>query len=459
MSVAQKYIGNPSWSEDIRELLGNGKWRSEAENWDTQTSFLNSDELHDETRKAARLLGAYTSCSEAIDHADLKQPVFGAIDVIDMFSGCGGMSAGFKAVSSLVPLYNLVGALDLDSYANKTYETNLGVIPQRNDIVELEKDTCAFDRFLSALPKSRTRPLVLVGCAPCQGFSSHRKKDRNIEDSRNSLVEVFSRIAARVQPEFIVMENVPELLSKKYWGFFERSKLVLENAGYLVRVRVVNMAEFGVPQERFRTLILAAKKPFLMPRGVLEPKNFRTVRQAIGHLTPIQPGIPAKDDPMHVTSHHKKSTIDTISKVPKDGGSRPKGVGPKCLDRVKGFFDVYGRLYWDRPAVTITAYARNPASGRYSHPEQNRGLSIREAALLQGFPKHYVFEGPFDHKFSQIGNAVPPRFAAYLAAHIAGELVGPPLSKDVFEKDLSQDITSPISNSFSSVIAAIKMRR
>jgi DNA (cytosine-5)-methyltransferase 1 len=144
--------------------------------------------------------------------------------------------------------------------------------------------------------------------------------------------------------------------------------------------------------------------------------------------------------------------------IPKDGGSRPTGVGPKCLDRVRGFYDVYGRLAWDRPAITITHYARNPASGRYVHPEQDRGLTIREAALLQSFPKGFQFCGGFDSVFKQIGEAVPPRFAAAVASSCVIEL----LSREPTVDELWQavrPVTSPVSSSFSSVIAGLKMAR
>ncbi len=127
------------------------------------------------------------------------------------------------------------------------------------------------------------------------------------------------------------------------------------------------------------------------------------------------------------------------------------------MDRVDGFRDVYGRMYWDRPANTITAYARNPASGRYVHPHQNRGLTVREAALLQGFPLRFRFEGPFDHRFLQIGNAVPPIFSAYLAAHLLGELRSPS-PPSLSNLDGVIEVCSPTSNSFSSGIAGRKKR-
>lgn len=124
-------------------------------------------------------------------------------------------------------------------------------------------------------------------------------------------------------------------------------------------------------------------------------------------------------DKYHRCSSHKQSTIDVISKVPLNGGSRPNGIGPKCLEKVKGFSDVYGRLSWNKPAITITQYARNPASGRYCHPEQNRGLSIREAARLQSFPDGYIWEGSLGDNFKQIGEAVPPLLSLAIASQIS----------------------------------------
>ena len=158
-----------------------------------------------------------------------------------------------------------------------------------------------------------------------------------------------------------------------------------------------------------------------------------------------------------MTANHRRETLETIKRVPRNGGSRPSGVGPKCLDRVRGFYDVYGRLAWDKPAITVTHYSRNPASGRYVHPVQHRGLSVREAALLQTFPLGFVFEGTFDEKFSQIGNAVPPRFACFVAAQVLCELASakPPADDELG----SVDVTSPVSSSYSSVIAGIKLRR
>lgn len=385
-----------------------------------------------------------------------KRAPAGPIDVIDMFSGCGGMSAGFLALNGLITSYRLLAALDIDETANATYAKNLGTQPHNIDVSELARDGSGQRRILPDCGKGRTRPLVLIGCAPCQGFSSHRN-EAGRHDDRNSLFVDFARIAARLQPDAIVVENVPELLTERYWHFLVRGRRVLEGAGYFVHVGVHNMAEFGVPQERFRALLLAMKRPFAPIRGFLVRPDFRTVRDAIESLPRIAAGERLESDPMHFTAHHRPSTLSVIRAVPKNGGSRPDHVGPDCLRRARqrsgraAYEDVYGRLHWDRPAITVTAYARNPASGRYVHPEQDRGLSIREAASLQGFPRDYTFTGSLDDAFRQIGNAVPPRFAAYVAGHLLGELLSSAPSP-VF----APGVTTDLGPSFSRLIPALK---
>lgn len=385
-----------------------------------------------------------------------KQVPPGPIDVIDMFSGCGGMSTGFLSVNGESPAFRLAGAVDIDEVANRSYELNLGVKPFHADIGELARKPKLLAEIIGAVRPDLSRPLVLIGCAPCQGFSSHRN-EAGAGDPRNSLFVDFARIAAKLRPAAIVVENVPELLTDRYWPFVARAREILKKAGYFVHVGVHNMAEFGVPQERFRALMLAMPKKFRPPTKLLTRSEFRTVRDAIGGLPPVKAGERHPADPMHYTAGHKQSTLETIMAVPPDGGSRPDHVGPDCLRRAKErngravYEDVYGRLSWDRPAITITAYARNPASGRYVHPEQHRGLSVREAALLQSFPDDYQFAGSLDERFRQIGNAVPPAFAAHLASHVLRELH----SEEPLES-FDEGITKPVGPSFSRLIPALK---
>lgn len=373
-------------------------------------------------RRIALSLGALATSPAIFERSPIVHED-AAFDLVDLFCGCGGTSVGFAAISQLGPFFRLASALDIDRHATASYEVNLGVKPLCADIAQLVRERGALRNLPRIFRLRPDHPLILIGCAPCQGFSAHRKKDKSAKlDWRNSLVVDFAEVALTLKPEVIFMENVPELLSGRYRAFYEAAESRLAKAGYVLQSRVVNMAEFGLPQKRYRAVVLGFRRPFRMIEGFLKPEKFPTVREAIGGLPAIQAGKAHPSDPMHVTARHRQATIDVIRRVPKNGGSRPRGVGPKCLDRVKGFYDVYGRLRWDKPAITITAYARNPASGRYVHPTQDRGLSIREAALLQGFPRRHQFVGPFDDRYAQIGNAVPPSFAAQVAAYIIGEL-------------------------------------
>jgi DNA (cytosine-5)-methyltransferase 1 len=410
-----------------------------------------------DARSAARAVGKKIAGSISSHWRKSKKVVPGPIQVIDMFSGCGGMSAGFQSVNSILPVFRVQAAFDICEPANNSYEANLSARTFREDIRKLATDAQGFRGLLESAGYKKEAPTVLIGCAPCQGFSSHRNSDGE-GDPRNDLFLNFIRVASEMSPDAIVMENVPELLTDRYFHYVISARKKLETAGYYVNVSVHNMAEFGVPQERFRALILAMKRPFYPVKGYLHRPKFKTVRDAIGGLPPVTPGVPHASDPMHVSAGHKQSTVDVIRQVPKDGGDRPSGVGPKCLREAKLrhgkeiYEDVYGRLAWSRPAITITGSARNPASGRFVHPEQHRGLTVREASLLQGFPGDFQFVGTLDEKFLQIGNAVPPTFSAYLAASVMGELLGAPLSAE----DFDPGIEKPIGKSFSRVIPSLK---
>ena len=379
----------------------------------------------------------------------------GPVDVVDMFSGCGGMSAGFRALNGLVPAFRFAGAIDIDNVSNRSYQANLGIAPLQGDVSQL----AGCDPLPKAvMPRRRRRaPLVLIGCAPCQGFSSYRNR-YGLKDTRNSLFMDFANLAARLLPDAVVVENVPELLTDRYWRLVQNARDLLGHCGYCVHLNVHNMAEFGLPQERFRALLVAMRRPFRFPaRGFLERAQFRTVRDTIAGLPRVSGGERCEIDEMHYSAGHKESTLRTIRAVPKDGGSRPPHVGPECLRRAAErngravYEDVYGRLYWDRPAITITAYARNPASGRFIHPEQDRGLTVREAALLQGFPRTYWFAGSLDDRFRQIGNAVPPIFSAYVACFVLDALLSRKRSSQ-----FSPGVVESMGPSFSRLIATLK---
>jgi DNA (cytosine-5)-methyltransferase 1 len=347
-----------------------------------------------------------------------KAKTEGAIDVLDFFSGCGGMSLGFAAQ----PQFNIIGGIDINAIALKSFEKNYKTKILKKDIREIYNNgehQLIKDYF--GIKEKRKKPLVIIGCAPCQGFSAHRKKNWHKTDERNTLIGAFTDVVVSFEPDFIVMENVPEILGEKYLQHYQEAKEILESNGYKIQQTIFNSATFGVPQARYRAVIVASKTNFSLPPEMLLSSEFATVKDAIGDLPKINPGEISNTDSYHRCASHKKSTIETISKVPKNGGSRPKGVGPKCLDKVNGFSDVYGRLTWEKPSITITQYSRNPASGRFTHPIQNRGLTIREAARIQSFPDGFEFEGSLDECFKQIGEAVPPLLSLAIATQIAIE--------------------------------------
>lgn len=381
------------------------------------------------------------------------------IDVLDLFCGCGGTSLGFKSTKLDDSKFHIIGGVDIDEHALATFAENVKAPAIGCDLASI--DSAGLGRLLTQTRRNSRNPLFLIGCAPCQAFSSHTKR-KSSPDERKSLLPKLAEIGCELQPEVILIENVPELLADRNWKFFVQARRRLENAGYAVRARIYNFAEFGLPQERFRTLIVAMKAPFNMPVGFLAPHEFKTVRSAIGNLPVLKPGSTIASDPMHITSNHRASTIELLKLVPKDGGNRPPGFGPKCLDQARGTYggytDVYGRLWWDKPALTITARCRTPSCGRFAHPVQNRGLSVREAALLQGFPKWSIFHGPFDDKYKQIGNAVPPLAARHIARHLYLEYkrIQSRVNTTI---ELGDDITSSIGPGFSILINGIKRRR
>ncbi len=376
------------------------------------------------------------------------------IDVIDLFCGCGGLSTGFQSVQGGYR-FNVLGGVDVDTHAAMTFQKQVNapvlVADVRKLLAEEELSKA------SGLWKPRGEgPLVVVGGPPCQGFSAHRKKDlRN--DSRNDLVDVFFQVALKLKPEFILMENVPEVFDDKHWPAISKTIERVENAGYRVRARVHNLADFGVPQARFRAVIIARRggRVFNFPREL--EASHRTVRDAIGSLPPIRAGEQHPDDPMHVAPAHTNRILELIASVPHDGGSRNEAnreLLPNCHDEVDGFRDVYGRLAWDRPSISITSKSSTPSCGRFLHPVQDRNISVREAGLLQGFPSDFVFSGPLVQRYRQIGNAVSPIFSRHLAAQIIVELATP----SVECLDLERDVWSAQGRSFTSSIAAKKKR-
>lgn len=244
----------------------------------------------------------------------------------------------------------------------------------------------------------------------------------SVDDPRNDLVYDFQRFIEVLQPRMVMLENVPGLATDKRFIKFIKS---MKTMGYVGEYRILNTAEYGVPQNRKRLIYLAGlnrKIPFAQPA-----RKIKTVREAIGSL----PKAGKSGDLIHdLPEKHTPKIMEMIRKIPKNGGSRtdlPKRYHLPCHLKCDGFKDVYGRMKWDAAAPTITSGCFNPSKGRFLHPRENRAITMREAALLQSFPKKYKFPVT-DNKAAvalMIGNALPPAFIAAHAKCIAKSINSP----------------------------------
>ncbi|MEM8603392.1 MAG: DNA cytosine methyltransferase [Cyanobacteria bacterium P01_H01_bin.121] len=359
-----------------------------------------------------------------------------ALKVVDLFSGCGGMSAGFAACSSS---FEMVGAVDLEvskpsnsrstsTRCNATYERNIGIKPLNADLMNLDPEG-----YRNSLGLSRGDLDVLIACPPCTGFSQMKSGSYRTDDPRNCLVVGVAAFTEAFYPEFLVMENVRELVTGKHSRYFEEFRGRLARLGYSIHAQVYQLADHGLPQRRKR-LIVIARRGHSFVGSPLMCKTFRaTVWQAIAHLPKVKPGKVHPSDPMHVAPGMGETVKNRVKLIPKNGGSwrdilsnpalslkRKRQLLTPSMLRRKGscFPDVYGRLSWGGLSPTITRECGHPGNGRYLHPEQDRLLTVREMALLQGFPPDYWFEGPLLAKYNQIGNAVPPLIASKIAEYI-----------------------------------------
>lgn len=352
-----------------------------------------------------------------------KLPEPDLVYVIDFFSGCGGMSWGFANTRQSHMAFKVMAGIDIEEPALKTYEKNIGSLALKQDIRKIAEEPTLLEKLIPNFNPEKCRPLVFIGCAPCQGFSAHRKKDER-DDPRNNLMVAFATICKHYKPDVIVMENVPEILKGRYDNYWQDAAKILEKCKYKLDADILDLSLFGVPQKRKRAVILGSLHGKIhLPQPIFSENNVLTVRHAISHLEPIEAGQGTSYDIFHRAPKHTERILERIRKTPTDGGDRRSLKIEDQLDchvnvdnsKTPGFTDVYGRLRWNTPSVTITAKSSTPSCGRFLHPEQNRNISVREAAILQGFPQQYIFEGPMVSQYRQIGEAVPPLFSRFLA--------------------------------------------
>lgn len=357
---------------------------------------------------------------------------------VDLFSGGGGISFGFHAHSN----FKVLGAADAEVGkpstghgaigCNATYEANMGIKPLQVDLSATSADELA----AQLLPAGTTDIDVLLACPPCTGFSRAVSKNYVEDDPRNSLVARVADFAAELHPKAIVMENVPQLLHGNFRHHFAALHTKLDALGYEIHAGSHVLTRFGLPQQRERALVIAVRRGYQMRTlddlwdGYTVKAAATTVERAIRSLPSVQTGETHPADPNHTSPLLAGESLQRIMSMPRDGGSWPDLLGnPETerylipsmrraveIGRPNAYRDVYGRMAWQKPAPTIKRECSHVGNGRYSHPEQDRQCTVRELAILQGFPRTYRFVGTSrKNLYRQVGDAVPPLIAHQLA--------------------------------------------
>lgn len=343
--------------------------------------------------------------------------------LIDVFAGMGCASLGFRKAG-----FQIAGAVEIDPLRCEIYEKNLKVRPVTTDIMKMDGE-----RIMSHAGIKRGEKFCVVGCPPCQSFSklSDTSSVDTASDPRSRYVGKFGQIIEDAKPAAAVFENVAWMARGPGKAFFERYLGRLRRAGYVTEFNVVNAADYGVPQNRRRVIAISVKKNLVTRDARQNLRRFlrrqrrehATVRSAIKDLMPIRSGSADPGDPLHCARNHSPKVLQMISAVPKDGGSRarlPSHLWLQCHKKLShGADTVYSRMWWDRPSPTLTCRCTTPACGRFIHPTQNRGITIREAMRLQTIPDNFKVSGASVQKTEEmIGDAVPVTFARTIGSKL-----------------------------------------
>jgi len=339
------------------------------------------------------------------------------IEAIDLFCGIGGLTYGLKMAG-----IDVLAGLDNDNSCAFSYEKN-----NNSKFILADIANYNFKEMEDMYSKGSIR--VLVGCAPCQPFSSHTYKAKNKQkDDRWNLINYFIKAIRVLKPDIISMENVRGIIKTDVFNNFVNE---IRNMNYKIDYKVVYAPDYGIPQSRNRLVFLASRLgEITVPNATHQKRDYVTVDMIIKHLPDIKSGEVDLKDEVHRVKNLSPLNIRRIRQ------SKPKGTWrdwdpdllPNCYRRTSGqtYTSVYGRMSWNDVSPTITTQFYNYGSGRFGHPEQDRPLSIREGALLQTFPKAYEFRkgAPMSTMARHIGNAVPPRLG-----YVIGETIMEHLNK------------------------------
>lgn len=341
--------------------------------------------------------------------------------LIDLFSGCGGASLGFKEAG-----FEIVAAVDIDHSSCESYALNIGLKPIEGDIRYVTGE-----QILKEAGMKRGEVDVVIGCPPCQGFSSLRRTRKGDSPDRNDdLLMVFAQRIIEIFPRMVIFENVPGIMHGRGKTCLRKFIEELKKHRYFPIGKLLNAANFGVPQHRKRLILIFTREeaitddllPLLPPETHTVPhlakakglRSWVTVKERISDLPPLKSGEKDPEIPLHEAADHGENVLRIIRNVPRDGGSRkdlPKSLWLACHKNLsgRGAESVYGRMAWSKPSPTITSRCVVAACGRFIHPDQDRAITPREAARLQSFDDYCSFEGTKESITWQIGNAMPPR--------------------------------------------------
>jgi DNA (cytosine-5)-methyltransferase 1 len=333
------------------------------------------------------------------------------LEAIDLFCGVGGLTHGLKRSG-----INVVAGIDIDSSCEYPYSANNKAKFIKADITEITADN------IKAAYAKNDSIKILAGCAPCQPFSKYRLGEDTSADKKWKLLYEFARLITDTKPSLVTMENVPELTKHSVFDDFVNQ---LKELGYFISYKVINCADYGIPQNRKRLVLLGSLFGEISLLPATHSKNsYVNVRSAIGHLKKIKSGDVDSNDLLHRASQLSKINIERI-KQSKPGGSWrdwDESLRLKChlKETGKSYPSVYGRMTWEGLAPTMTTLCYGYGNGRFGHPEQDRAISLREAAIFQSFPENYEFfpqnSTPRMSDIGRlIGNAVPVKL---------GEIIG-----------------------------------
>jgi DNA (cytosine-5)-methyltransferase 1 len=339
------------------------------------------------------------------------------VSACDLFAGAGGFSLGAYLAG-----IDVASAVELDSHACQTYRTNLidtGLTSTQLFEEDVSKLTPKKVKLLSEF--NETPCDILLGGPPCQGFSAHRLNGAGVDDPRNELLLRYFEYVRVLRPVFFLVENVPGLLWSKHKKFLDAFYDLADRADYgVLAPQVINARDFGVPQNRRRVFILGFDRKRLDEVTDWPPKPTHTSPDSEEKLprwltASIAFKRALRGDPNNIHMKHGQELLETFARTPPNGGSRRQsGRVLPCHEDHVGHHDVYGRIDPSVPGPTMTTACINPSKGRFVHPTQHHGITLRQAARLQSFPDWFNFEGGMMAGGMQVGNAVPVLLAKAL---------------------------------------------